>query len=73
MKNKILTFIIGVLVGAILTTTGFLFYTKTMNKNMRPNREIFMEQNGQMQRPNGEMRQPPEKPQGDFNPTMQKR
>ena len=37
MKNRILTFIIGVLVGAILATAGFLIYSKTMNKNINQN------------------------------------
>ena len=32
MKDKILVFIIGLLVGAIITATGFLIYEKT-NKN----------------------------------------
>ena len=33
MKNKILTFIIGVLVGAIIATTGFLIYEKVKGNN----------------------------------------
>ena len=33
MRNRILTFIIGILVGAILATAGFLIYSKTINKN----------------------------------------
>lgn len=62
MKNRILTFIIGILVGAILTTIGLLIYSKSINKNqmMMP-----FENNGQMQRPNGNMVEPPEKPQGE--------
>jgi len=67
MKNRILTFIIGVLVGAIITTAGFLIYSKSINKNQM-NKPF--ENNGQMQRPSGEMAEPPEKPQGDFQPTM---
>jgi len=31
MKNRILTFIIGILVGAIITTVGFLIYNKSIN------------------------------------------
>ena len=36
MKDKILVFIIGLLVGAIITATGFLIYEKT-NKNSNTN------------------------------------
>ena len=65
MKNRILTFIIGVLVGAILTTVGFLIYCKSTNimKNeiMKP-----FENNGQMHRFNENVGEPPERPQGDF-------
>ena len=70
MKNRILTFIIGILVGAIITTTGFLIYSKTINNNQNEMMKQF-ENNGQMQRQNGNMGEPPEKPQGDFRPTMQ--
>ena len=65
MKNRILTFIIGVLVGAILATTGFLIYSKSINKNQNQMVNPF-EENGQMQRPNGDMGEPPSKPEGDF-------
>lgn len=34
MKSKILTFIIGILVGAIITTLGFLIYKNVNHKNM---------------------------------------
>lgn len=59
MKNKILTFIIGMLLGAIITTIGFLIYEK-VNNNIHS-------------MPNGERPQmmetedggtPPEKPDG---------
>ena len=66
MKNRILTFIIGILVGAILTTIGFLIYSKTLNKNF--NKRIQFENNGQMQHPSENMREPLVKPQGDFRP-----
>lgn len=60
MKNKILTFIIGVLTGAIIMALVFLVFTKPSqninNGNFRPN------ENGQMQRPDGNMGEPPEKP-----------
>ena len=70
MKNRILTFIIGILVGAILATAGFLIYSKTINKNQNEMTKPF-QNNGQMQRPNGNMGEPPERPQGDFQGKMQ--
>lgn len=69
MKNRILTFIIGILVGAIITTAGFLIYNKSINNNQNERMKPF-ENNGQMQRPNGNMGEPPEKPQRDFQHTM---
>lgn len=69
MKNRILTFIIGILVGAIMATSGFLIYNKSINNNQNEMMKPF-ENNGQMQRPNGNIGEPPEKPQGAFQPTM---
>lgn len=69
MKNRILTFIIGVLLGAILVTAGFLIYSKTINKNQNEMTKPF-QNNGQMQRPNGNMGERPEKPQGEFQGQM---
>jgi len=68
MKNRILTFIIGMLVGAILSTAGFLVYSKSINVNqmMRP-----MEEGGQIQRPGGNMQNPPVKPDENFQQKMQ--
>ena len=60
MKNKILTFIIGVLVGAIIATGGFLIYNKTIGVNSN---QPEMMQKGQPS--NGNMEEPPEKPNGD--------
>ena len=70
MKNRILTFIIGILVGAIMATSGFLIYNKFINNNQNEIMKPF-ENNGQMEPPNGNMGEPPEKPQEDFRPTMQ--
>ena len=70
MKNRILTFIIGILVGAIMATSGFLIYNKSIDNNQNEMMKLF-ENNGQMQRPNGNIGEPLEKPQGDFRPTMQ--
>ncbi len=44
MKDKILLFIIGVLVGAIISTGAFFVYTKTTTNNTN---------NSQMQMPGG--------------------
>ena len=62
MKDKLLVFIIGLLVGAIITTSGFLVYEK-MNKNKNPMPTNDGTQ--MMERPNGET--PPEKPEGEPN------
>ena len=70
MKNRILTFIIGVLVGAILATAGFLIYSKSINKNINLNGRMPFENNGQMEPPNGNMGERPEKPQGNFQGQM---
>ena len=60
MKNKILTFIIGVLVGAIITTAGFLIYEKVNNNSSSmPNGERPQMMEGE----NGGI--PPEKPDGE--------
>ena len=61
MKNRILTLIIGVLIGAILATSGFLIYSKSINK--KQNEKMPFDNNRQMQRPDVNMGEPPEKPQ----------
>ena len=57
MKDKILLFSIGVLVGAIIATGIFYFYTKADSSNNIPDMQMFGERekgefNGE--RPNGE-------------------
>ena len=64
MKNRILTFIIGILVGAIITTSCFLIFSKKININR--NERIPMNFDGQMDHFNQEMSEPPAKPEGDF-------
>ena len=54
MKEKIIVFIIGVLVGAVLSTGAFYIYTATNKTN---NNNI-----GMNEPPSGT---PPEKPEGD--------
>ena len=64
MKNRILTFIIGVLTGALIMALVFLIFNKLTeninNGNFPPN------ENGQMQRPNGNMGERPERQSGDM-------
>lgn len=66
MKNKILTFIIGVLVGAIIATVGFYFYSKNNNSKsggMPDGNPPQMMQDGNSKgMPSGT---PPEKPDGE--------
>ena len=68
MKDKILLFIIGVLVGAVLATGAFFIYTKvstpSFNDRQMQGGPQFSMQEGQ----NGEMGQPPEKPDGESMP-----
>lgn len=66
MKERILTFIIGILVGAIIATTGFLIYSKTVANNSKQQEIMQMDGNRQMGgQQSGNMEQPPEKPDGD--------
>ena len=61
MKDKILVFIIGLLVGAVITASGFLIYQNAnKNTNQMPNGEQMQ----MMEKPDGE---PPEKPSGSEN------
>ncbi len=55
MKDKILLFVIGVLVGAVIATGAFFVYSKAVNTNNCNNNQT-------MQLPGGENGQPPEKP-----------
>lgn len=69
MKDKILLFVIGVLVGAVISTGAFFVYTKaTTTCNTNGNSEMQMPggnppsmQNGQ----SGQNGQPPEMPNGN--------
>ena len=64
MKNRILTFIIGMLIGAIIMTLVFLIFNKPSqninNAHFPPN------ENWKRQRPNGNMGEPPGKPDGNM-------
>lgn len=45
MKNKILYLIIGILIGAIATTTAFLIYNKTLPKDFNQPEMMQMNEN----------------------------
>ena len=61
MKDKIILFIIGVLVGAVISTGAFYVYTITSN-SCNNNQNIEMNNGQPPEKPDGENGQPPEKP-----------
>ena len=68
MKNKVLSFIIGVLVGSIVATAGYYFYAKNIQATSNQNESMGTGMEN-MQEPfemNGNMT-PPEKPDGNNN------
>lgn len=77
MKNKFLTFIIGMLVGAIITTIGFYFYTKNIKTDDRENPGRMMDKENlgnKLEKPsdfNGiNQGTPPEIPENQNNNTL---
>ena len=64
MKNKILPFIIGVLIGAIIASAGFLIYIKANNNN-RPDFRGTPPQMNQSQDSSSSNGTPPELPNGE--------
>jgi len=67
VKGKILLFIIGVLVGAIISTTAFFVYTKTLGASSNTNTSSRQISNGgtPQEMPSGQNNQggtPPEMP-----------
>jgi cell division protein FtsN len=65
MKSKILTLIIGILIGAIITTIGFLIYNKTAAQNSNQPEMMQMDGNGHKGNPDGDNGEAPTKPDGD--------
>lgn len=63
MKSKIITLIIGILIGAILASAGFMIYNKVNENNRKEIRNGQMQDNGE--RPNG---RPTDMEDGDFTP-----
>ena len=64
MKNKILPFIIGLLIGAIIASTGFVIYNKSNKKNKHDFRGTPPQMN-QSQDSNNDGGTPPELPNGE--------
>ena len=63
MKDKIILFIIGVLVGAIISTGAFFVYTKASTTcNTNTNNQIGMPGGNPPSMQDGQNGQPPEKP-----------
>ena len=80
MKEKIMIFIIGLLVGAVIATGSFFVYSKVTTCNTTNNSQIGMPggnppsmSNGQNnngeppEKPDGENGEPPEKPSDSTN------
>ena len=68
MKDKIILFIIGVLVGAVISTGAFYVYTKSNNTCNTSNQNTQMNGGQPPEMPSGqnsENGQPPEKPDGE--------
>lgn len=68
MKDKIIFLIIGVLLGAIITSTGLLIYNKSI-KSDNPNQSETSQETNLNEKmgtpPNSNMGEPPAKPSGD--------
>ncbi len=73
MKDKILMFVIGFLVGAIVATGGFVVYEKVKAKN-NPAKGQFQREDGMPMMHHGEkmedMQEPPELPSGEMMQNM---
>ena len=65
MKNRILTFIIGILVGSIVTILVFLIYIKTTTTNI-PNGFNRGEFNENFRPSDFDMKNPPKMPNGNM-------
>lgn len=66
MKDKILTLVIGILIGAIITAIGFVVYMKTSDAGKRPDFDNFPQtrQSGDSRRNRDNM--PPEFQKGNI-------
>ena len=66
MKDKILIFVIGFLVGAIIATGGFIIFEKTRKTEIGNLQHQFYKENPPQMIQDGNMQTPPEKPSGDM-------
>ena len=71
MKDKLIIFVVGLLVGAVISTSAFFIYSKATstcnnNQNQMQGGQAPSMPNGQNQQ-NSEGGQPPEKPSDDNN------
>ncbi|MBO4816169.1 MAG: hypothetical protein J5507_04580 [Clostridia bacterium] len=66
MKNKILIFVIGFLVEAIIATGGYIIYEKTKKTAIENLQNQFPGGNLPQMIQDGNMQTPPEKPAGDM-------
>lgn len=62
MKNQIILFVIGVLVGAIISTGAFYVYTTTINSNNNSSMQMGGTPPEMPNGQNGQSNQPPEMP-----------
>ena len=68
MKDKIIILIIGILIGAVITTGAFYAYTKVNSSNDCANQAPEMNGGTPPEMPDGQNGQPPEKPNGEGEP-----
>ena len=62
MKDKILLFVIGVLVGAIISTGSFFVYTKLSTTSNTNNNQMVAQGGNPPSMQDGQMGEPPAKP-----------
>ena len=75
MKDKIILFVIGLLVGAVIATGAFYVYTTTTNSCNSSNQNTKMISGQPPEMPSGrqgERREPPEKPNGENEQSSEK-
>ena len=67
MKDKFILFVIGLLLGAVISTGAFYVYTTTANSCNCGNQNTQMNGGSPPEMPNGENGQPPEMPNNNTN------
>ena len=75
MKDKIILFVIGLLVGAVIATGAFYVYTTATNSCNSSNQNTKMISGQPPEMPSGrqgERREPPEKPNGENEQSSEK-